>query len=114
MPSLNIILEALTSYKNLVTYKIGILENSTLDYLLIAHLKYTYDKIELLINDIDKSFDIIKLNNLKTYYEEYDINSEDIEQIKTIIRRINNRHYAKKSRDKKKFSKMFDLVDFSG
>ncbi len=112
MPCLNILLEALTFYMKIVTCKIYILEKSTtIDLLKIAHLRFTYDKIELLINDIDKSCEIVNVNSLKNYYKDYDIDSEDIEQIKTIIRRINNRHYAKKSRDKKKISEILNLVN---
>ncbi len=106
MPRLHILQEALTSYMLLVRKKINILENSTTDVQLnLAHLNFTYDKIDLLNHDIETSNNTsidIKVCELKKYFKDYDIGCEDIKEIKKLLRRINNRHYARTSRDKRK------------
>jgi hypothetical protein len=103
MPYIHMLHEALTLYSQTIFSKIQTLIQSD-D---ISHLNFTHDKIVFIINEINnKTCNYINITELKTYYRDYELESDDIININKILRRINNRHYAKKSRDKKNSLKL--------
>ncbi len=110
MPELHVLHKGLTEYNEDVLHcikKVETDENKTyLNINILANLRYTFDKINLIIGEINSKIEnnitSIKISELKKYYRDYDISIDNINAIKKHIRCINNRHYAKKSRDKKK------------
>ena len=117
MPELKILREALTEYKNNILDNIDFVRKEhiaeDIKKIELADLNFTYDKIDFIIAEISQIVDEtthIRLGELKQYYRDYELSEYDINNIKTILRRMNNRNYAMKARYKKKLNSINYLV----
>ena len=117
MPELKILRETLNEYKNNILDNINFVRQEhiaeDIKKIELADLNFTYDKIDFIIVEISQIVDEtthITLGELKQYYRDYELSEYDINNIKTILRRMNNRNYAMKARYKKKLNSTNYLV----
>ena len=107
--SMDILLEALNKYKEIIEAKGECIHINTSiseedkDVLLIP-IFTSYEKIEAFIDEIKTTIEM-GINNLtvkkcNSYIKNHKLNNDDIVEIKIIMRRIKNRFYKKESREK--------------
>ena len=110
MPELHVLREGLTeySYYILETIQSILIEEIPDDVkdTMLANLHFKFANINLIITDVnykmENNITSIRISNLKKYYKDHNFSINDIETIKQILRRINNRYYALTYRRNKK------------